>query len=675
LNIEKAREKLFAKNETYGYIEREDAIDAFLKGDVPATQGEKYVSALEFVLSRLSTPIEEDDLVLGRMVEGPIPYELEEVPGNGFSHVGNPFKPTGTREAGHINLDYASLMKNGLDGLVCQMEENAKTAPQKEYAALSRRAVEAVRAFAARYADAAEKLGMTRQAEALRIVPYKPAYDMFSAVQGVWIVEMILSCVTGGRDFAYSRFDMSLWPYYKEEEREDQLHILEAFYLKNNEIGGMNSDVNEDRMPVPCTSTNIYMMLGGRGAEHVLPLSLLFLEAAGNVHLPQPITALRIASDSPMEWKLACAEAAQSLSGQASFYNDDVLIRNLKEMGYTDERALNYTISGCNRADFIGHQTWDKFHSAPTALMKAFYDENNETMEDILQAFHDHFYEDLYSAPGAITVPQEEEVHFFLESLLARGCVENVCDIENEGQYMPTVVHHLVGTATVGNSLAAIQKAVFDDKIMTLDEFRALVRNNFEGEPELHQLIRSRYPKYGNDDPWADGWTAKAANIMVDATRELNEVYDRIHIPGLYSLFYHHWLAEGVGATPDGRLAHEPFSENQSPTYGTDHEGIAALLHSAATLPHEKIGCGGLNVRIEKRMDNELIVAIADTYFAMGGVNLCLNVIDRETLLAAYEHPELYQTLCVRIVGFSEIFVRLPEYYKQELINRTSVAV
>lgn len=675
MDIQSAREKLFKKDETCGYIERERAIDEFLQGNVPENQAERYVAALEYVLAQLSVPIDEDDLILGRMVEGPIPYEMEGVPGNGRSHVNNPFRPLGGREAGHMNLDYASLLKNGLGGLAAEMQHNACTDTQKRYAAFALRAAEAVRAYALRYAEAAEKVGKNRAAEALRKVPYEPAYDLFSAVQSVWMVEMILSCVTGGRDFAYSRFDLTLWPYYQMENSEqDALEILEAFYIKNNEIGGLNSDIGVT-MPVPCCSTNIYMMLGGKGAEEVLPLSLLFLKAAKNVHLPQPITALRIAKDSPEQWKLACAAAAQDLSGQASFYNDDVLIRNLLDLGFTQEHALNYTMSGCNRADFPGHQTSDKFHNGPACLLDAFYDPDVKDMDGLLKAFHREMRKNVEAALGHQIFDPEHELHFFLESLLLRGCVENVLDVENGGQEQKTMVHHLAGAATVGNSLAAIQKAVFDDKIMTLDEFRDLVKGDFKADPELHQLIRNRYPKYGNDDEAADEWTKIAANIMVDAVRELNEIYDRIHIPCLYSLFYHHFFADVTGSTPDGRLRGEPISENQSPVYGTDHEGITALMHSVSRLPQNRIGCGGLNVRLEKRLDDELVVGLTDAFFALGCVNLCLDVMDRETLLAAQANPERYQTLCVRIVGYSEVFVRLPDFMQKELIDRTTLAV
>ena len=674
MNIEKAREQIFSKDETNGYIERETAIHLFLQTEQSEEQAERYVAALEFMLGYLSTPIDPDDLILGRMVEGPIPYEMEPVIGTGRSHVGNPFKPNDGRITGHLNLDYEDLLKRGLSGIVSSMEARAESSTQKRYASLARRAIEAVKSFAFRYAEAAEAKGKTRAAEALRIVPYAPAYDFFSALQSIWMMQLILSCAAGGRDFGYSRLDLTLWPYHRAEQQDDELQILEAFLLKNNEIGGMNSDIG-DIMPVPCSSTNMYAMLGGKGAEQVMPLSLLILQAAERVHLPQPILAIRVSKGSADKWKLAAAEAAQTLSGQVSFYNDDALIPNLIRLGYTEEHALNYTMSGCNRVDFPGHMSSDNYHNCPARLLDAFYDPSVTDMDSLTEAFRREMRKDMEHATGHRIADPETDLRFFLESLLLRGCPEQVKDLENGGQIDQTMVHHLCGVATVANSFAAVEKAVFTDHLMTLDTFRTLVKDDFKSDPDLWHLIRNRYPKFGNDDERADRWAEIAGRIMTDAAREMTEKTDRIHIPCLYSLHFHQNLGRDTGATPDGRLSGEAISENQSPVYGTDHEGVTALLHSVSRLPQAELGCGGFNLRLQKKLENETAVGLLDACLELGLCNVTLDVMSRETLIAARNDPEKYKTLCVRIVGFSEVFVRLPDALQQELIDRTAYAV
>ena len=168
MDVNTIRTEILQKDERSGYIERERAIDNFLLaggGDLP--QAERYVRALEQVLAALSTPVRPDDLIVGRMVEGPLPYALEAVPAGGKSHVGNPFRPTG-RSAGHMSLDYASLLRKGLTGIAQEFARSARTPAQQAYSRLIDRAVHAIGAFAARYADAAGLAGNSRAAQALR---------------------------------------------------------------------------------------------------------------------------------------------------------------------------------------------------------------------------------------------------------------------------------------------------------------------------------------------------------------------------------------------------------------------------------------------------------------------------------------------------------------------------
>lgn len=672
MNIEAFRNRILSKDESNGYIERERAIEEFLAGGGGSLpQAQKYICALETVLGTLSTPVEEGDWIVGRMAEGPIPYEMEPVPAGGKSHAGNPFKPTG-RSAGHMSLDYRPLLQKGLKGIAEDFCSHAHTKEQKEYAALVERAAAAIGRYAERYALAAEAHGAHRAAEALRIVPMNPAQDFFSAVQSVWLMEMILSCVTGGRDFAFSRLDLALLPFFDAAESEDAQEILTAFLLHCNNIGGMGSELHV-HMPVPCAATNIYLMLGGRGAEEALALDLCFLRAALEVRLPQPVLALRQCKGSDSRWKIACAHAAQELNGQVSLYNDDALIPNLIALGMPEEKALHYTMSGCNRAETMGHQSSDAFDDCVRWFLNAFYDEKCLTPEDMVQALGREAERALATAVGNPRVPQEKELRFNLESLLLNDCAEKCCDIENGGLAMETYVHNLCGIATIADSLAAVEQLVMEEKRLSLEEFREIVRRNYQDQELLRLRIKKRAPKYGNDDDRADVWARRAGEVLAEAV--CHQTGELIHIPSFYSLYFHQFQGAKLGATPDGRLAGEDVSENQSPVYGCDVKGATALLCSAAKLPQNRCGAGGLNLRLARKLADEQLAALVSAYFAMGGVNLAPSVLTKETLLAAREHPEQYQNLAVRIVGYSELYLRLPERMQIEILNRTEYAL
>jgi formate C-acetyltransferase len=130
-----------------------------------------------------------------------------------------------------------------------------------------------------------------------------------------------------------------------------------------------------------------------------------------------------------------------------------------------------------------------------------------------------------------------------------------------------------------------------------------------------------------------------------------------------------------LGAPPDGRKSGTPFGENQSPSYGADKKGITALLKSLGKLPFDRTATGGLNLTFSKKVSADILQALVISYFQLGGLHVGISVIDREMLLDAMERPERYKSLTVRLYGFSEYFVSLPEWQQIAILNRTEYSV
>ena len=126
-----------------------------------------------------------------------------------------------------------------------------------------------------------------------------------------------------------------------------------------------------------------------------------------------------------------------------------------------------------------------------------------------------------------------------------------------------------------------------------------------------------------------------------------------------------------VGALPNGKKAGMPFSENQSPTYGADKNGITALLKSVSKLPFDRAFGGGLNLTFSKAVSPEILRSLVAAYFDLGGQHVGVTVLDKDTLRDAMAHPEKYQSLTVRLYGFSEYFVSLPPWQQLAVLNRT----
>jgi formate C-acetyltransferase len=138
----------------------------------------------------------------------------------------------------------------------------------------------------------------------------------------------------------------------------------------------------------------------------------------------------------------------------------------------------------------------------------------------------------------------------------------------------------------------------------------------------------------------------------------------------------HVYFGKVVGATPDGRQAHEPLSEGISPFQGMDRNGPTAALNSALKIDHLKTGGTLLNQKFTPDFfrDGQSIRKLAQlirSYFRMDGHHIQFNVVSATTLREAQKHPEKYQDLIVRVAGYSDYFNDLGTELQEEIIRRT----
>ena len=127
-----------------------------------------------------------------------------------------------------------------------------------------------------------------------------------------------------------------------------------------------------------------------------------------------------------------------------------------------------------------------------------------------------------------------------------------------------------------------------------------------------------------------------------------------------------------LGATPDGKRRGELISENQSPTYGADQNGVTALLKSVAKLPFHRAPAGGLNLTFSQPVTARTLQSLITAYLRAGGLHTGITILDRSVLLDAMDHPDRYPALTVRLYGFSEYFISLPLWQQEAVLNRTA---
>ena len=659
--IEYLKKRVFEMSNSHCFIEKERFIHALPKRE---GQSESYYAELfSGLLDYVSTPVDEKDIFVGRVVEGP-PEENMECPSRTFF------------AKGHITPDYERLLTKGYKGILEEIKDNAKkiNEPYAEiYAKNAETVIFAIKKYADRYAHAAREAGNERAYEALLRVPFEPAYDLYSALQSIWLMHMIASCYVGSRDYAFGYMDEYLYPYYQKEKEKgvtdgEISQLFAGFFLKTNEICGRAAH-NYNRKPVLTNSSKQYVLLdGGRANE----LSFVILRAARINKMAQPEFTAVLTENSPEDFKNSVFEAMAELTDKIQTYNGDIMSEFLRSEGLPEEIVNRPAVSACCTFDVYLHSCREEFY-LPTAQVfcDIIYNREFSNKEELLEAFKKGIQKECQDYLDESRSPDRDwtrMVHV-LDTLLLSNCNEK-CKYPPYGVEYRAKNIFLPAVATLGDSLAALDRLVFKGDI-PYSRFIDALRADFNGYPDIYEKILSQ-PKFGNDNEIADAYAAEIGNVMIDGVKACYHDENEIVAPSFYSLERNNVWAEEVPATPDGRRAKKPLSENQSPTYGTDKNGITALLSSIARLPFERTAAGGLNLTFSSAQRPEILKALVTAYFKKGGLHAGVTVLNREQLLDAMENPEKYPALTVRLYGFSEYFICMPRWQQEAVLERTA---
>jgi formate C-acetyltransferase len=699
------------------FVERETLLPELTAdaSDVPGPL--RYSTVLGALLERLSVPIDPHDVILGRMVEGPTGMtdaQVERTRWQDFCHQEMLIGP------GHLTLDWELLLGEGLSGVARRARETAERSNTEEARVLAdnaRLCAEAVKAFAHRYADAArdqadrlpapQRGNLLRAAAALETVPHLPARGFFEGLQSVWLVHMITSCVIGGRDYAFGRMDQYLLDLYRRDvrrgalDRETATWLMAHFLLKANEIPGTSSQHHKPK-PVPSAGSKQYLVIGGAdasGRDCANELSEIILEAQRLVALPQPVLVARIARATGDDVLHRAAEVSHDTQGLVHFMNDETIAPGLVRKGIAPDDAYDYAARGCSTVDLpartachdemINVTPWllDVLtgRHAPggdgPAIPGVVAPDQMDSLDDVFDAFsrvvRRRLDDRLRPALGdpepywECSFTNGDGLHFHFDALLLRDCVETGRLYCQGGIRYRLRVCHFGSLATMADSLMAVDQLVFRQRRIELGELMAICGENFRNHKTLQAEIRESIPKFGNDHPDVDDIAHRLCSLLRDAVDDIDAPPGQILLSSIYTLINHNEVGKGLPATPDGRAAGEPLSENQSASYGMDRRGPTALFNSVSRIPLASMPSGGLNVKFGRRPGPGILASLVRALFARGGAVLGFTFVDRAMLEDARRRPEQYRSLLVRQTGYSEYFCALPAHEQIELIQRT----
>jgi formate C-acetyltransferase len=391
---------------------------------------------------------------------------------------------------------------------------------------------------------------------------------------------------------------------------------------------------------------------------------------------------------------------AKLLRGKLKFVSDETAIQQLLSDGKPLEYARDYIVSGCVLPAVPGY-SFDVIGgplSLPLMLELALNNGASRlTGEQIGPKTGDprkfKSYNEVWDAykkqvealiPVAILVRNVDRELFAefaptpFQSSLFHGCIEKGLDITNGGTAPYTTDGiSAVGAPNVGDPLAAIKKAVFEDKKITMDRLIDALDKNFEGEEEILRILKSA-PKFGNDDDYVDSIVNEVLIHICNEVARYRGFAGSIFNVTAYVAAGNIQMGSLVGALPDGRRAGEPLAEGGvSPYQGRNVSGPTATMRSVTKLDLVRLtGGSALNMRfnpdaLKDESKMRKFASLIRTYCETGGYHVQFNIIDSDMLRDAQRYPEKYKDLLVRVATYSAYFVQLGPEVQNDIIART----
>ena len=570
---------------------------------------------------------------------------------------------------GRIIGDYRRVPLYGVDFL---LEEKKRSRDEANYVVMDSRAIR-LREELAEQIRALEAL--KRMAASYGFDISLPAEDTREAVQWLYFAYLAAVKEQNGAAMSIGRVSTFL-DIYAQRDLEDGRYteseiqeFVDHFIMKLRMVRFLRTPAYDELFSGdPTWVTEAIAGLCTDGRHMVTKMSFRFLHTLTNLGpAPEPNMTVLWSPRLPQNFKKYCAK--MSIETCSIQYESDELMR--KKFGD------DYGIACCVSAMRIGKQM--QFFGARANLAKALLyainggrDEKTGVQvgpemlacrgkyldyDDVMRKF-----DAMLDWLAALYINTLNVIHYMHD----KYCYEKLQMALHDNDVFRTMACGVAGLSVVCDSLSAIRYA----KVRPLrDETGLAVDFEVEGD----------FPTFGNNDPRVDDIAVSVVKLFMNKLQKCPTYRDAKQTMSILTITSNVVYGKKTGSTPDGRKGGEPFAPGANPMHGRDSHGCVASMMSVAKLPYDysedgisytfSIVPGALGREDEERAEN--LVDLMDGYFNESGHHINVNVLNRDVLLDAMDHPEKYPQLTIRVSGYAVNFVKLSREQQMDVINRT----
>lgn len=623
----------------------------------------------------------------------------------------------------HTIPDHEKLLRVGIDGIVAEvMEAQAhaeKNSDQWHFYEAVKISAKAFAEFCRRYEILADQMAKTESdatarqnleeiANCFKRAPEKGAASFRQALQIVYLAHISIMMESLDNSIGLGRMDQYLYPYYKKDiengklTREHAKELIASFSIKLCEL-----------VPVfPRRVINFHggfynaqvVTVGGQdadGRDATNEISHIFLEVMNELRMREPNYHARLHEKAPKEYVDKIISNLCAGSNTPSLYNDDVIIETMCKNGYALSDARDYSGVGCVEPIAPG-KTFASTNAAmvnvPILLELALNKgrrfgsvflsgektpsiSHMQSIDDVTRAFNAQLKFRIQKLINDLQALERANMKYHptpFTSMLHDGCIESgTCTTAGGAIYNFSGIQ-AVAPVAVGDALYAIDQFVFKEKKISLPDLVGLLKKNINDPKWLANMKRAK--KFGNDEVDVDQWTLYVVDAFGKALDGYVNTRGGKYVMGIYSDTIHEFFGRITGAMAYGRRKGESFSSGLSPGNGFDKNGPTALINSVNRFDFTTIPNGiNFNLKfyphtLKGDKGRAVLSSLLKTYFKRGGMQTQINVLDPEELKKAYDNPDLYPNLMVRVSGYTVYFNDLTPVIKQEIIQRTTFA-